>query len=208
MRVCKSPVIARRSKGQGGRLGIGGPHLPSHVETHEEHHDEVDQERHCNSQHMQRSVNDLFALQAEHHDDRKQKGDQGDGTDLRDELLLSPGPPPGLNEHEPRRHPGQEGDAQVDKNAPGNLADGHVNDDSLQADQGRQHGDEDVGVETVEQDLENAIEGHQAGGILRVALGQVVPHNHHRDAAGQPDQDQADEVLRKDGFVGLQGKSS
>ena len=67
---------------------------------------------------------------------------------------------------------------------------------ALQAQRLGQHRDKDVGVDAVEQHLKNTVEGHQAGRVLGIALRQLVPNDHHGDAARQPDQDQADHVLR------------
>ncbi len=61
--------------------------------------------------------------------------------------------------------------------------------------QPRQHGDEDIGVNRVEDYLEDGVEGHQPGGVLVVALGQLVPDDDHGDAARQPDHDQPDHVV-------------
>ena len=58
-----------------------------------------------------------------------------------------------------------------------------------------QHGDEDVGVDREEEHLEDRVEGHQAGAVLGVALGQIVPDDDHGDAARQADHDEADHVL-------------
>ena len=68
-------------------------------------------------------------------------------------------------------------------------------DAALQAKPGRQHGDEDLGVDAVEQHLEDAVERHQPGGVFGVAFGQLVPDDHHGDAARQADHDQPDHVL-------------
>ncbi len=67
---------------------------------------------------------------------------------------------------------------------------------------GGQDGDEEPRVDREEKDLEDRIEGDQAGAVLAVAAGQLVPHDDHGDAAGETDQDQPDHVL---GFVGEQG---
>ena len=70
-------------------LRVVGPDHPPHVEADQEHHDEVDQQRHGDHQHVERPLHDLVALQAEHHDDREQQGDQRDRADLRDEDFVS-----------------------------------------------------------------------------------------------------------------------
>ena len=69
----------------------------------------------------------------------------------------------------------------------------------LQAEPAGQHGEEDVGVDRVEEHLEHRVEGHQSGGVLAVALGQLVPDDDHGDAAGQADHDHA---LHEPGLVG------
>ena len=66
----------------------------------------------------------------------------------------------------------------------------------LEAEQRRQDRDEEPGIDAVEQHLEDAVEGHQPGRVLGVALGQLVPDDDHGDAAGQADHDQPDHVLR------------
>ena len=50
-------------------------------------------------------------------------------------------------------------------------------------------------IEAVEEHLEDAVEGHETGGVLRVALGQLVPDDDHGDAARQADHDEPDHVL-------------
>jgi hypothetical protein len=44
------------------------------------------------------------------------------------------------------------------------------------------------------QHLEDRVQGHEHGGGLTVAAGQVVPDDDHGDAAGQPDDDQPSAV--------------
>ena len=94
-----------------------------------------------------------------------------------------------------RQHAGEERDAEVDEDALGDLPDADVDDAALEAEQRRQLGDEDPGEEAVEEHLEDAVEGDQAGGVLGVALGQLVPDDDHGDAARQADHDEADHVL-------------
>ncbi len=91
--------------------------------------------------------------------------------------------------------PGQERDAEIDEDALGDLAHGDIDGRSREPEPGREDGDEDVGVDREEQDLEDRVEGDQAGRILPVPLGQVVPDDDHGDAAGQADHDQAVHVL-------------
>src|SRR3546814_11517845 len=48
---------------------------------------------------------------------------------------------------------------------------------------------------TLFQDLEDRIEGDERGDILIVALRELVPDDHHRDAARKTDQDQAGHIF-------------
>ena len=70
-----------------------------------------------------------------------------------------------------------------------------VDDAALETEQRRQLGHEDPGEEAVEEHLEDAVEGDEAGGVLGVALGELVPDDDHGDAARQADHDEADHVL-------------
>ncbi len=62
---------------------------------------------------------------------------------------------------------GEERDAQIDEDALGDLADRDVDGRPLEAEPGREDGDEDVGVDGEEQDLEDRVEGHEPGRVLR-----------------------------------------
>ena len=95
-----------------------------------------------------------------------------------------------------REHSGQKGNAEIDEDALGNLAHADVDDDALQADQRRQHGEKEPGIDAVEEHLEDAVEGDQAGGVVGVAARQLVPHDDHGDAAGEADEDEAGAVFR------------
>ncbi len=183
-------------------LRVVCPRLPAHVEADQEHDQKVDQQRHGDHQHVQRFPDNLLALEAEHDENREQQGDERKRADLRNEFLLVPRPSFGLDQNEPREHAGQERDAQVDEDAPGDAADRHLRAERLFIDgqgksefQGQDH-DEEVRVNAVEEDLEDAVEGHQAGAVLGVALGQLVPDDDHRDAAGQTDENQSGHELR------------
>ena len=59
----------------------------------------------------------------------------------------------------------------------------------------RQDGDKYVGVQRKEQHLENRIEGDESRAVVGIAIGQVVPDDHHRDTTGEPDHNQAHHVL-------------
>ena len=136
----------------------------------------------------------IVALEREHDHDGEEQGDQRDGADLGDELLLVPLPPFGFDECKAGDHAAEEGYAQVDEHALGDLPDGDMYRGAFQPEPSRQHGDEDIGVDGVEKYLEDGVEGHQPGGILAVAFGQLVPDDDHGDAAGQAYHDQAQHV--------------
>ena len=59
----------------------------------------------------------------------------------------------------------------------------------------RQQRREEVRVDREEQHLEDRVERDEAGAVLGVALREVVPHDHHRDAAREADEDEAEHVL-------------
>ena len=54
----------------------------------------------------------------------------------------------------------------------------------------------DPGVKAIEEHLKDAVDGDETGNVVGVAFGQFVPHQHHCDAAGDADQDQAAHVGR------------
>ena len=78
---------------------------------------------------------------------------------------------------------------------------GHVQAGGLQAEPAGQQLQVEVAEGGVEEHLEDGVEGDQDGGHLPVAAGQVVPDQHHGDAAGQADQDDPGAV---GGLVGQQ----
>ena len=100
------------------------------------------------------------------------------------------------NEEGAGEESGHKRDAKVDAHALRDLPDADGDDASRKAEPARQHGEERPRVEAVEEDLEDAVEGDQAGDVVRVSLGQFVPHQHHGDAAGDADQNQAAHVGR------------
>ena len=89
----------------------------------------------------------------------------------------------------------EKGNAEVDENALCDFADGDVDHGSAQTEPARQNRDEHPGVDRVEEDLEQRVERHQAGCVLRVALRQLVPHDDHGDAAGEADHDEPGHVF-------------
>ena len=191
-------VVRRRREGERRRLRVVGPELPPHPERDEEHHDEVDEQRQGDAEHVERQGHDVPALEREHHDDGEEERDERDGADRRDESRLVPLAALGLDEHEPREHPREERDPEVDEDALGNRPDGdsgEVHVAEVDAHERREHLHEEPRIDRIEEHLEDRVEGDEARRILGVALGELVPDDHHRDAAGEPDHDEPDRVL-------------
>src|SRR5665647_2010786 len=152
---CQLEVVAGGGERQRGGLGVVGADLTAHVEAHEEHDDEVDEQRDGDAHHVEWQLHDEVALEAEHHEDGEQQGDERERADARDELVLVPLAAFRLDAHVARDHAGDEGDAEVDGHALGDLPDAYVDDAALEAEERRQLGDEDPGEEAVEEHLED-----------------------------------------------------
>ena len=75
-------------------------------------------------------------------------------------------------------------------------SDADVHHCTLQPKPGWQNGDEHPGIQAVEDHLKHAIQGDQPCDVVRVAFGQLIPDQHHRDAACNADQDQPPHVGR------------
>src|SRR3546814_6720944 len=66
-----------------------------------------------------------------------------------------------------------------------------VDDAAFEAEERRQDREEKPGIDAEEEDLKDRIERDERSDILIVALCELVPHDHHCDAARETDQDQA-----------------
>ncbi len=93
------------------------------------------------------------------------------------------------------RHAGQKRNAEIHQHALGDFADADVDHGALNTEPGRDQGHEQVGVDRIEQHLKDRVEGHQSRAVFGIALGQVIPHDDHGDAAGEADHDEAHHVL-------------
>ena len=78
----------------------------------------------------------------------------------------------------------------------GNFTNTDVDNAAGQAKKWRQNGDKNPGIEAIEENLKEAVKGDQASGILGIAMGQLVPDDHHRNTAGQPNHDQPNHIFR------------
>jgi hypothetical protein len=67
-------VVARGGEGQGGRAAVVGPELSAHEKTNQEHDDEIDGQRNGDAHDIERQLDDLLALEREHHDDGEKQG--------------------------------------------------------------------------------------------------------------------------------------
>ena len=76
------------------------------------------------------------------------------------------------------------------------MPDGNVHYNTFQTKPGRQYSQENIGIHAIEQHLKDAIERHQTRRILRVAMCQFIPHDHHGNAARQANHDQTCNVFR------------
>lgn len=139
------------------------------------------------------------AFQAEHCNDGQQQRHEGQRADFRNEVLLVPGGAFTAYQGLAGQETGQERDTQVDQHRLGYIEEAGLDDATFQAEQWRQQAQEDPGVHAEEQNLENAVEGDQAGHVLVIAAGDLVPYQHHGDATRQADDYQAGHVL---GLVG------
>src|ERR1019366_4250193 len=105
-----------------------------------------------------------------HHYGEEQRGERERG-DARDEHALIPFFPLERHKNHSAQNARGEGDAKVDHHTPEYLdhSDGHYG--AFQAEIGWQHGDEKPGVEAVEEDLGDAVEGDEPGGGFVAPLG-------------------------------------
>ena len=92
--------------------------------------------------------------------------------------------------------PGHQRDAEEDRDRAGDLGDGHVQAGGRQAEPAGQHLQVEEREGGIQQDLEDRVQRDQHGGHLPVTARQVGPDQHHRDAPGQPDQDDPGPVRR------------
>src|SRR5208337_5672804 len=86
-------VVRGRSERKRRRLRVVRSKFFPHIKRQQEHHNEVDQQRHGDSQDIQREPNDVSALEREHHHNREQQGDQRERADSGDEITLIPSAP-------------------------------------------------------------------------------------------------------------------
>ena len=99
------------------------------------------------------------------------------------------------------RKPAVERDAEEDQHRARDLPDARLEALRVETEPAREHGQVEVAEQRVGDDLEERVEDDEHRRSLAVAPGDVVPDQHHRDAAREPDDDHAGAV---GGLVGEQ----
>ena len=131
--IASSKLLEAAVNARVGTLTVVRSYPFAHVEADEEHDDEVDQQRKRHPEHIQGELDDDLPLQREHHEDREQQRDQRDRADAGHEFAVVPLLGHEAEHDQPCQDPGDERDAQVDTDAPRDLADADVDGDPLQA---------------------------------------------------------------------------
>ena len=103
--------------------------------------------------------------------------------------------PPTLLAHPAREVAEQQWDAEEDQDRRRDLPRRDVEGLLRQAEPAGQHRQVEPAERPERDDLEDRVERHEHRGGLAVATGEVVPDDDHRDAPGQPDDDQPGAVL-------------
>ncbi len=136
-----------------------------------------------------RAGGDRVALDREQQHDREQEAVEGDRADPGDERVLVPVAPTALHTDPLRQVSGEERDAEEDQHRPRDLPDRDLEALGVEPEPARQQRQVEVAEERVGDDLEQRVERDEHGRALAVAAGEVVPDEHHRDAAGEADDD-------------------
>ncbi len=146
-------------------------------------------------QYVHRNAEDETFFQAEDDENRKKKRNERDGADRPQEALGVPRLAFGAQKNKPAQHPGKKWDAQINKDAAGDLSHRDRDRECLKPHKARQVGQEEVRVNAVKENLEDAVEGDQPGRVFGVSTGEPVLDHDHRDAAGKTDQDKPGQIV-------------
>ncbi len=109
-------------------------------------------------------------------------------------LLVVPVAAFALQPDPPRQEARDERDAEEDQHRPRDLPDPDLEPLRVEAEPARQHRQVEVAEQRVGGDLEERVEDDEQRGAVAVASCEVVPDQHHRDAARQADDDHAGAV--------------
>ena len=138
---------------------------------------------------------DGLTLQCEEDDDGEQQPVEGERSDSREEPCLVPLDAAGSLTPSAGEISGCQRYAQEDEDDPRDLPHRHVECGGVEAEPAGEELEVEVAQDRVGEDLEDRVERDEYGGGFAVAAGEVVPDQHHRDTAGQPDDDQPGSVL-------------
>src|ERR1039458_9381191 len=184
-------VVAGSREGKGSGLRVVGAEPLAHPKAHQKHDEEINDQRDCDANHIERQAHNQIALEREHHQDREEQGGQRERTDPGDEARAIPLLAFEPNESKACNEPGDEWNAEVDCNALRDLGDADLHDASFKAEPLGKHGNEDPRVKAVKEHLKDAVDCDQAGNVVRVTVGQLIPDQDHRDTACDADQDES-----------------
>lgn len=113
----------------------------------------------------------MFALRGEEDDNRVEEADEGEGRDALDEDSIVPVRVDECSEAESSEDGGAEGDAEKDGNAGGDDGVVDVRGSVFIADDL----DEEDGHGSVEDHLEDGVDGDEDGAVFCVAAGETIP---------------------------------
>ncbi len=154
------------------------------------HHREIHQQRCRDPHHVPRVGGNGVTLQGEEHHDSEQQPVQSDRADLGEEPMFVPVLAFAFLPERAGEEPCGQGDAQEHQHAVDDGGDGEPCADLVQAEPAGQHLQVEPAQQAEGEDLEHRVDRHQHGPGFPVAAGQVVPDQDHRDAPGQPHDDQ------------------
>src|ERR1019366_7680037 len=146
--------------------------------------------------HVQRQAHNEIALEREHHKDSEEECNQRERADPGNEARAVPLLALDPNKHKAGYKPGGERNAQVDCDALCDLGDADVDDASFKTEPLGEQSNENPGIEAVEEDLKNTVDGDESSDVVCVAIRQLIPDQNHRDTASDANQDKAAHVGR------------
>jgi len=195
-------VVRRGREGERRRAGVAEAQRAPEREREEEHRHEVHEQRQRDEDDVERPGGDRLALDGEQHHDREQQPVERERADARQEPLLVPRLTAPLEADPSREVAGGQRDPEEDQHGAGDLPQRHVEALRVQPEHARQAGEIEPAEQRVGDDLEQRVDRDEQRRRLVVGLRHVAPDQHHRDAAGEPHDDQPGAVLR---LVGEEG---
>ena len=132
-------------------------------------------------------------------DDREQEPVQRPRAEPGEEPVLVPFDAAGAFAPSSGQVAGGEGDPEEDEDDLGDVPHRHIQGCRVEAEPAGEQLEVEVAEHGVGDDLKDRVEGDEHGGGFAVATGEVVPDEHHGDAAGQADDDEAGAIGRQVG---------